>query len=92
MAHASLREPRAAIEFYELALKIANDLHDRRTEGSILINLGNAYESVGTGSGVSGGVVVASTCRVENRVRRNQSTTCYNAPDKTSGAFCYDRA
>ena len=40
-------EPRKAIEYYEQALKIAQEIGDRRGEGADLGNLGNAYADLG---------------------------------------------
>lgn len=42
-----LSEPRKAIEFYEQALKIAQEIGDRMVEGADLAGLGNAYFDLG---------------------------------------------
>ena len=42
-----LSEPRKAIEFYEQALKIAQEIGDRQGEGNALGNLGLAYSNLG---------------------------------------------
>ena len=45
--HTTLGDARRAIEFYEQALEIEKEIGDRRAEGSILGNLGNAYADLG---------------------------------------------
>jgi tetratricopeptide (TPR) repeat protein len=46
-AHSALGETQRAIKFYQLALVIAQEIRDRRGEGSILGNLGSAYAKLG---------------------------------------------
>ena len=42
-----LGEIRRAIEYWEAALAIAQDIGDRRLEGTVLGNLGTAYQMLG---------------------------------------------
>ena len=47
IAYNNLGDPRKAIEYYEKALKIAQEIGDRRGEGNQLGNLGLAYSDLG---------------------------------------------
>jgi tetratricopeptide (TPR) repeat protein len=46
-AYFNLAEPKKAIEYYEKALRIAQEIGDRRGEGIRLGNMGNAYLDLG---------------------------------------------